>query len=83
MELELIDEGIADVPLHLEADLIGLTVITGTAQVNGAGSFPFVLEVTDPGKKGDTLTLRIDGLAQGYSASGVVQKKGTIGITTS
>lgn len=29
--LELIDEGIADVPLDLEADLIGLTVITGTA----------------------------------------------------
>ena len=29
-ELELIDEGIADVPLDLEADLIGLTVITGT-----------------------------------------------------
>src|SRR5438132_9986655 len=31
VELELIDEGIADVPLDLEADLIGLTVITGTA----------------------------------------------------
>lgn len=31
-ELELIDEGIADVPLDLEADLIGLTVITGTAR---------------------------------------------------
>jgi radical SAM superfamily enzyme YgiQ (UPF0313 family) len=30
-ELRLIDEGIADVPLDLEADLIGLTVITGTA----------------------------------------------------
>ena len=30
--LELIDEGIADVPLDLEADLIGLTVITGTAR---------------------------------------------------
>src|SRR4051794_7561705 len=30
-ELVLIDEGIADVPLELEADLIGLTVITGTA----------------------------------------------------
>lgn len=31
-ELRLIDEGIADVPLDLEADLVGLTVITGTAQ---------------------------------------------------
>jgi len=31
-ELQLIDEGIADVPLDLEADLIGLTVITGTAR---------------------------------------------------
>ena len=31
-ELELIDEGIADVKLDLEADLIGLTVITGTAR---------------------------------------------------
>src|SRR5690349_22492615 len=30
-ELQLIDEGIADVPLDLDADLIGLTVITGTA----------------------------------------------------
>src|SRR3954447_18846297 len=30
-EMVLIDEGIADVPLELEADLIGLTVITGTA----------------------------------------------------
>jgi radical SAM superfamily enzyme YgiQ (UPF0313 family) len=29
--IQLIDEGIADVPLNLEADLIGLTVITGTA----------------------------------------------------
>ena len=29
--LSLIDEGIADVPLGLEADLIGITVITGTA----------------------------------------------------
>lgn len=29
--VELIDEGIADVPLDLEADLVGLTVITGTA----------------------------------------------------
>jgi radical SAM superfamily enzyme YgiQ (UPF0313 family) len=31
VELQLIDEGIADVPLDLEADLIGFTVITGTA----------------------------------------------------
>src|SRR5258708_25486124 len=30
-EVELFDEGIADVPLELEADLVGLTVITGTA----------------------------------------------------
>lgn len=30
-ELTLIDEGIADVPEKLDADLIGLTVITGTA----------------------------------------------------
>jgi radical SAM superfamily enzyme YgiQ (UPF0313 family) len=30
--LQLIDEGIADVPLDLEADLIGFTVITGTAR---------------------------------------------------
>ena len=30
--VELIDEGIADVPLDLEADLVGLTVITGTAK---------------------------------------------------
>jgi radical SAM superfamily enzyme YgiQ (UPF0313 family) len=30
-ELQLFDEGIADVPLDLDADLIGLTVITGTA----------------------------------------------------
>src|SRR5687767_11893514 len=30
-ELTLIDEGIADVPDRLEADLVGLTVITGTA----------------------------------------------------
>ena len=29
--LRLIDEGIADVPLDLDADLIGITVITGTA----------------------------------------------------
>ncbi len=31
IELQLIDEGIADVPLDLDADLIGFTVITGTA----------------------------------------------------
>ena len=31
IDVRLIDEGIADVPLELEADLIGLTVITGTA----------------------------------------------------
>lgn len=31
VELQLFDEGISDVPLDLEADLIGLTVITGTA----------------------------------------------------
>jgi radical SAM superfamily enzyme YgiQ (UPF0313 family) len=31
VEVRLIDEGIADVPLDLDADLIGLTVITGTA----------------------------------------------------
>ena len=30
-EVQLFDEGIANVPLDLEADLIGLTVITGTA----------------------------------------------------
>ena len=30
-ELMLIDEGIADVPADLDADLVGLTVITGTA----------------------------------------------------
>jgi len=30
-EVELFDEGIEDVPLDIEADLIGLTVITGTA----------------------------------------------------
>jgi radical SAM superfamily enzyme YgiQ (UPF0313 family) len=29
--VELFDEGIADVPLDLQADLVGLTVITGTA----------------------------------------------------
>lgn len=32
VELQLIDEGIVNVPLDLEADLIGLTVITGTAK---------------------------------------------------
>lgn len=31
-ELTLIDEGIQDVPDHLEADLVGITVITGTAR---------------------------------------------------
>lgn len=31
-EVRLIDEGIADVPLDLEVDLVGLTVITGTAR---------------------------------------------------
>ena len=31
VDIQLFDEGIADVPLDLEADLIGLTVITGTA----------------------------------------------------
>jgi len=31
IEVELFDEGIADVPLDLDADLIGMTVITGTA----------------------------------------------------
>ena len=31
VEVELIDEGITDVPLDLNADLVGLTVITGTA----------------------------------------------------
>src|ERR1700745_2745422 len=30
-ELQLFDEGIHDVPLDLDADLVGLTVITGTA----------------------------------------------------
>ena len=30
-QVRLFDEGIADVPLDLEADLVGLTVITGTA----------------------------------------------------
>jgi len=32
VELQLLDEGIADVPLELDADLVGLTVITGTAR---------------------------------------------------
>jgi radical SAM superfamily enzyme YgiQ (UPF0313 family) len=31
VELELFDEGITDLPLDLDADLIGFTVITGTA----------------------------------------------------
>ena len=31
IDVELIDEGIADVPANLQADLVGLTVITGTA----------------------------------------------------
>jgi len=31
VELQLFDEGIADVPLDLDADIVGLTVITGTA----------------------------------------------------
>jgi radical SAM superfamily enzyme YgiQ (UPF0313 family) len=31
VDLQLFDEGIADVPLDLDADLVGLTVITGTA----------------------------------------------------
>ena len=31
-DLQLFDEGIAEVPLNLTADLIGLTVITGTAR---------------------------------------------------
>jgi radical SAM superfamily enzyme YgiQ (UPF0313 family) len=31
IELQLFDEGIADVPLDVDADLIGLTVLTGTA----------------------------------------------------
>lgn len=31
VDLQLFDEGIADVPLDLEADLVGITVITGTA----------------------------------------------------
>ena len=32
VDLQLFDEGISDVPLDLEADLVGLTVITGTAR---------------------------------------------------
>ena len=32
VDLELFDEGITDVPLDLDADLVGLTVITGTAR---------------------------------------------------
>lgn len=31
-ELQLFDEGIMDVPMDLDADLVGLTVITGTAR---------------------------------------------------
>src|SRR5215467_1949936 len=31
-DVQLFDEGIADVPLDLKADLIGMTVITGTAK---------------------------------------------------
>src|ERR1700744_163467 len=31
VDLQLLDEGISDVPLDLSADLIGLTVLTGTA----------------------------------------------------
>src|SRR5580765_1532860 len=31
-DIQLFDEGITDVPLDLDADLIGLTVITGTAR---------------------------------------------------
>jgi radical SAM superfamily enzyme YgiQ (UPF0313 family) len=31
VDLQLFDEGIADMPLDLDADLVGLTVITGTA----------------------------------------------------
>ena len=31
-DVRLLDEGIADVPLDLDADLVGLTVITGTAK---------------------------------------------------
>jgi len=32
VDLQLFDEGIADVPLDLDVDLVGLTVITGTAR---------------------------------------------------
>jgi radical SAM superfamily enzyme YgiQ (UPF0313 family) len=32
VDLHLVDEGITDVPMDLEADLVGLTVITGTAK---------------------------------------------------
>ena len=31
VDVQLLDEGITDIPLDLEADLIGITVITGTA----------------------------------------------------
>lgn len=31
IDVQLFDEGISDVPLNLDADLVGLTVITGTA----------------------------------------------------
>ena len=31
-DIQLFDEGIMDVPLDLDADLLGLTVITGTAR---------------------------------------------------
>src|SRR5580704_4167445 len=31
-EIQLFDEGIQDVPLDLDADIAGLTVITGTAR---------------------------------------------------
>jgi radical SAM superfamily enzyme YgiQ (UPF0313 family) len=31
VDLQLFDEGISDVPLNLDADLVGLTVLTGTA----------------------------------------------------
>src|SRR5213076_1372594 len=31
VDLQLFDEGIVDVPLDLDVDLVGLTVITGTA----------------------------------------------------
>jgi radical SAM superfamily enzyme YgiQ (UPF0313 family) len=30
-EVQLIDEGIEDLPMHLDADLVGMTVITGSA----------------------------------------------------